>query len=79
MHIVEVRRSSADLGAVMGQMRSWVDHHKAEPSQFEEAFLPRREVRFRLEFRNARHASAFARIFDGDVLTEHGMPDHAAA
>lgn len=72
MHIVEVRYCSVDLGAVMAQMRTWVDHQKVEPSLFEMAFLPGRVIRFRLMFQNASDASAFARAFDGEVLSERG-------
>ncbi len=79
MHIVEVRRCGADLGAVMAQMRTWVDHHKAEPNLFEVGFLPHREIRFRLEFQDAGNASAFAQAFDGEVLSKPGAADHAAA
>jgi len=48
MHIVEVRRDGADLGGVMAQMRTWVDHHRVQTTTFEVAFIPGREVRFRL-------------------------------
>ena len=76
MHIVEVCRPRADLGAVMAQMRTWADHHKIEPSLFEVSFLPGREVRFRLQFQSASDAFAFAAVFEGEVLG--GAAEHAA-
>ena len=79
MHVIEICRCGADLGAVMAQMRTWVDHHKAELNLFEVAFLPHREIRFRLVFRNVSHASACSRAFEGQVLTERGEADNAAA
>ena len=68
MNIVEVRRPAADLGSAMAQMRTWVDHHRAEPSTFEVALVSRGEVRFRLRFEPLSEASAFARAFDGELL-----------
>ncbi len=70
MHIDEARRCDADLGLVMVQMRAWVDHCKTEPSLFEVAVLRHFEDRIRLEFRNASHASGFARAFEGELLGE---------
>ena len=65
MHTVEVRRRGADLGGVMAQMRTWVDHHRLEPQTFEVGFILGSEVRFRLSFAALRDASGFARAFDG--------------
>lgn len=70
MHIVEIRRPGAELGAVMAQMRTWLDHHRAESGLFDLAFLPDREIRFRLQFRDPSDASAFARVFEGEVIPE---------
>lgn len=67
MHIVEVRRRGADLGGVMAQMRTWVDHQRVEPSTFEVGFIPGGEIRFRVLFRDLGEATAFARTFDGDL------------
>ena len=73
MHVVEVRRQGADLAAVMAQTRTWADHRKAQPALFEVTFFPDRQVRFRIEFRVASDASAFALVFGGKVLTERGQ------
>jgi len=67
MHVVEVRRSAADLGSAMAQMRTWVDHHRIEPSTFEVAFVSGGEVRFCIQFRDLADAAGFARAFDGEV------------
>jgi hypothetical protein len=45
MHLVEIRRPAADLGAAMAQMRTWLDHRQTEPRLFELAFLPGPEIR----------------------------------
>jgi hypothetical protein len=70
MHVVEIRRRGADLGATMAQMRAWLDHRQSEPSLFELTFLARREIRFRVQFQNASDALAFARAFEGKVSGE---------
>ena len=77
MHIVEIRRTRANLGNIMAQMRTWIDHRRIELSTFEVAFISGGEVRFRVEFQNMRDASAFARVFEGEVLTSGS--DTAAA
>jgi hypothetical protein len=70
MHLVEILRHGVDLGPAMAQMRAWLDHRHAEPSLFELAFLPDREIRFRLQFQDARDALAFAGVFDGEVVSQ---------
>jgi hypothetical protein len=70
MHIVEVRWRGADLGGVMAQMRTWVDHHRVQPSTFEMALVSGGEVRFRLQFQSMSDASAFARVFEGELMAE---------
>jgi hypothetical protein len=79
MHLVEIRRHTADLGAVMAQMRAWLDHRQAETSMFELAFLPDREIRFRLRFRNAGDALVFAHAFGGEVSGEQRAAGNLAA
>jgi len=68
MHIIEVRRRNAELGAAMAQMRTWLDNQAIEPVLFEIGFLPSRETRFRVQFRNRGDAVMFAASFDGEVL-----------
>ncbi len=53
----------------MAEMRTWLQHHGMEAHLLELSFLPAKEVRFRLQFRDPREeAAAFARVFNGDVL-----------
>ena len=65
-YIVEVG-SAGDVGAVMSQMRTWLDNYRAQPGKF-------RHVRentgsmFRVEFTNDSEAVAFASAFGGRVL-----------
>jgi hypothetical protein len=68
MHVVEVRRGGVDFVAAMAQMRTWFDNQGIQPSLFEIAFLPGRENRFRLQFKEVRDAVTFASSFDGEVL-----------
>lgn len=63
MHIVELYRSGQGLIGPMAQMRTWLDHHRAQPALFEFALLPNREIRFRLQFREPGEAAAFAEAF----------------
>ena|SRR5256885_7615507 len=66
LYIVEVG-SAGDIGAVMSQMRTWLDHYRVQPENF-------RHVRentvsmFRVEFKNDSEAVAFASAFGGRVL-----------
>ena len=73
-HIVELRRPGADLAVTMAQIRTWLDHHRAETRLFEAAFLADRQIRFRLQFQNASDALAFASVLEGEVI---GEPDRA--
>ena len=52
----------------MAQMRTWLDNQAIEPVLFEIGFLPGRETRFRLQFKNQRDAVSFASNFDGEML-----------
>ena len=77
MRIVEVRRHNAELADAMAHMRTWLDNQRIEPVLFEIAFLPGRETRFRLQFKNQRDAATFASNFDGEML-DTATPDAAA-
>lgn len=63
MHIVELFRSGQGLSGPMAQMRTWLDHHRIQPAAFEFALLPKREIQFRLQFREPAEAAAFAEAF----------------
>ena len=78
MHIVEIRCHAADLGVVMEQMRTWLDHHRVEPRLFDVAFLPG-EIRFRFQFKNASDVSGFASVFGGEILGDEDTAGNLAA
>jgi len=79
MHIVEIRCHAADLGVVMEQMRTWLDHHRVEPRLFDVAFLPGGELRFRIQFKNASEVSGFAGVFGGEMLGDEDTAGNLAA
>ena len=79
MHIVEIRCRAADLGVVMEQMRTWLDHHRVEPRLFDVAFLPGGELRFRIQFKNASEVSGFAGVFGGEMLGDEDTAGNLAA
>ena len=65
-YIVEVG-SAGDVGAVMSQMRTWLDHYRAQSGNFRHV----REMtgsKFRVEFKTESEAVAFASAFGGRVL-----------
>lgn len=79
MHIVDIRRRGAELAACMAQMRTWLDHHRIQPRQFELAFLPGHEIRFRLAFRCAGEAASFGTVFDNDTADYRNAANNLAA
>ena len=79
MHIGEIRRHGADLGVVMEQMRTWLDHHRVEPRLFDVAFLPGGEIRFRFQFKNASDVSGFASVFGGEMFDDEDTGGNLAA
>jgi len=66
LYIVEVG-SAGDVGVVMSQMRSWLDHYRFQPENFRH-LRKTRGSRFRLEFNTKTEAAAFANAFGGRVL-----------
>ena len=77
MYIVEVRRGGDDLAGPMNQMRTWLDAKRVEPVVFQLSIIPGGTV-FRVEFRSAREATAFARALAGRVFVEPGNHPLAA-
>jgi hypothetical protein len=69
MHIVELRRSAAELAAVMAQIRIWLDHYRIEPTLFNSALSRSGHLRLRLQFKHGHDASAFVAVFEGAVFT----------
>src|SRR5437660_1156098 len=63
MQIIEIRRQGESISGRMAEMRTWLQHHGMEAHLLELSFLPAKEVRFRLQFRDPREeAAAFARV-----------------
>jgi hypothetical protein len=77
MYIVEVRRGGDDLASPMNQMRTWLDAKRIEPVVFQLSIIPGGTV-FRVEFRSAGEATAFARALAGRVFVEPGTHPLAA-
>ena len=77
MYIVEVRRGGDDLASPMNQMRTWLDAKRIEPVVFKLSIIPGGSV-FRVEFRSASEATAFARALAGRVFVEPGNHPLAA-
>jgi hypothetical protein len=64
VYIVEVRRIGHDLPAMMAEMRTWLDHSRAEIVAFEySAGGP--GIAFRISFSTECDALAFAQAFGG--------------
>ena len=67
MQTVEIRYQDRGLAQPMAQMRTWLDDHRAKPTLVEIAFLPSKQLCFRLTFHDGDEAVAFAQEFDGRV------------
>ena len=68
MFPVEIRLDGEDhLAETMESMRSWLDHQRFEPAAFRYK-LGATMVVFRIEFRMAAEAEAFAKAFGGAVV-----------
>jgi len=76
MYIVEIRREGDNLAGPIEQMRTWLDANRIEPVVFRLSLIPGGTI-FRVEFRSAREAAAFARAVVGRVIVEPG--DHPIA
>jgi hypothetical protein len=77
MYIVEVFRGGAGLAAPMNQMRTWLDGKGIEPVIFRLSLIPGGTI-FRVEFRLASAAEAFASALAGKVLVESDVRPLAA-
>jgi hypothetical protein len=65
--VVEVQRDGEDLAVPMEKMRTWLDNQRIQPTAFRLSLLPGATI-FRVEFRAASDAEAFARAFAGQVV-----------
>lgn len=68
MHAVEIRRFGEGVAEPMNLMRVWLDHHQIQPAIIQLSFHPGKEIRFRLVFKSADEAAAFADSFNGELL-----------
>ena len=67
MHIAEVRiASDDDFGAVLAEMRLWLDGHRFEPSTFT-YFDLNPGMNIEVSFKIGDEAEAFARRFGGSL------------
>ncbi len=77
MYTVEVFRGGDGLAAPLHQMRTWLDGMHIEPVVFRLSIIPGGTI-FRVEFRVASEAEAFASALAGKVLVEQGDRSLAA-
>lgn len=66
MYIVEVGSSGRNLGTMMSNMRTWLDHNRSQPIMFRQ--MARDGAAFRLEFRSEGEALAFVSTFGGRLI-----------
>jgi hypothetical protein len=67
MYIVEVRHGGDGLAAPMAEIRTWLDDQQMQPSVFRLSLAAGGTI-FRLEFKAATDAEAFAHAFGGQVI-----------
>jgi hypothetical protein len=77
MYTVEVFRGGGRLAAPLHQMRTWLDGKGIQPVIFRLSLIPGGTI-FRVEFRLAREAEAFASALVGKVLVEPDVRPLAA-
>ena len=75
LYIVEVGSVGGDIGAVMSNMRTWLDHRRSQPVIFRQ--LAGDGIAFRLEFTTEGEALAFVGAFGGRLICPE--PDASAA
>jgi hypothetical protein len=66
MHIAEVWIAADDFGAVLKEMRRWLDAHRFEPSTFT-YFDLNQGMSVQVSFKVGEEAEAFARRFGGSL------------
>jgi hypothetical protein len=69
MYIVEFRHEGDGLAEPMAQIRTWLDHQRIQPSVFRLS-LAIDGTTFRLEFKAASDAEAFAHAFGGQFIAD---------
>ena len=71
---VEFGSFSGDVGAVMSNMQTWLDHRRSQPVLFRQVAGHDGAI-LRLEFRGAGEAAAFVGAFGGRLI----RPDQLAS
>jgi hypothetical protein len=75
--MVEICCDGDGLVEPMEEIRTWLDHKRVKPSAFRLSIIPGGTI-FRLEFKGASEAEAFARAFGGQVIGGEGTGSVAA-
>jgi hypothetical protein len=76
LYIVEVRRIGISLAVSMAEMRTWFDHHRIDPAEFDHS-SGGPGITFRIAFHSEAAALAFARAFHGRF--NNGVDPNGAA
>ena len=61
--IVRVERSGKTFGAVMNEIRSWLDSHKIQPADFRPSESGPGDVAFEIRFQREDEAQRFEQTF----------------
>ena len=69
MYVVEFRHDGDGLAEPMAKIRTWLDRERIQPSVFRLSLILGATI-FRLEFKAATEAEAFARAFGGQVCED---------
>ena len=57
------KRPGRSFGAIMNEIRTWLDHRKIQPASFNSVFNARRDVGFEIGFNSEDEALLFEREF----------------
>jgi hypothetical protein len=76
LYVVEVGLFGGDVGAVMTNMRTWLDHHHSQPVMFRQVLADNGPIFF-LEFAKEGEAIAFLNAFGGRLIRSE--PEASAA
>jgi len=68
LHTVQIRLDSGEMAARMAEMRQWLDKNGFEPDTFEYRRMDAEGVVYRIDFKVAGEAAAFAEAFAGTVV-----------
>ena len=68
LHSVQIRLESGEMAVRMSEMRQWLDRKGFEPDAFEYRRMDANGVVYRVDFKVAGEAAAFAEAFAGAVV-----------